>query len=324
MLRDCCGVDSVSDDAGFIAVDDDRLAAGRLADLRAVGRDFGAADRGRDVVDLGLAVVARAEPDRLDVDRDVEPAAPLRVPADLVPLDEELRVDELRDEVPRVELRDVELRVDGRADDVLDDGRVEVARRVVDGLRALVVRLVVRPAEAAGAALADDIVLAAAVSAFAAVIMALVAVFIDFIADDIVCADAVALVAAAVILVAADVTLVAAEDTPRAAVAGVAELRLVRLAVLLRAVVERARDAVDRDAVLRVDRDPALRVVVLVAVPLTEPAELLRTALDLLPDDLEVELDLGRLAVPLDALRLTDLLRAELAGLRRVAARVVD
>jgi hypothetical protein len=125
-------------------------------------------------------------------------------------------------------------------------------------------------------------------------------------------------------LVAADVTLVAAEDTPRAAVAGVAELRLVRLVVLLRAVVERARDAVDRDAVLRVDRDPALRVVVLAAVPLAEPAELLRPALGVLPDDLEVELDLGRLAVPLDALRLTDLLRAELAGLRRVAARVVD
>ena len=41
-------------------------------------------------------------------------------------------------------------------------------------------------------------------------------------------------------------------------------------------------------------------------------------------DDLELELGLGRLAVPLDALRLTDLLRAVLAGLRRVAARVVD
>jgi hypothetical protein len=96
--------------------------------------------------------------------------------------------------------------------------------------------------------------------------------------------------------------------------------------VLLRAVLVPERDAVDRDAVLRVDRDPALRVVVLAAVPVAVPAELLRGDLDLdvVPDDLEVELDLGRLAVPLDALRLTDLLRAELAGLRRVAARVVD
>jgi hypothetical protein len=186
LLRDCCGVDSVSDDAGFIAADDGRLAAGRLVDLRAVGRDFGAADRGRDVVDLGLAVVARAEPDRLAADRAVEPAAARRVPADPVARDDELRVDEPRDDVPRVELRDVELRDEGRVDDVLDDGRVDVARRLVDGLRALVVRLVVRPVVVAGAALADDIVLAAAVSAFAAVIMALVAVFIDLIADDIV------------------------------------------------------------------------------------------------------------------------------------------
>ena len=40
-------------------------------------------------------------------------------------------------------------------------------------------------------------------------------------------------------------------------------------------------------------------------------------------DVLELELD-GRLAAPLDALRPTDLLRAVLAELRRVAARVVD
>ncbi len=235
--------------------------------------------------------------------------------------------------MPRVELRVAELLDEGRAADVRDDGRVDVARRLVDALRALVdalrapvVRLAIRPGKLAGAGLADDIILAAAVSAFAAVIMALVAVFIDFMADDIVCADAVALVAAAVILVAADVTLVAAEDTPLAAVAGVAELRLARLVVLLRAVLGPERDAVDRDAVLRVDRDPALRVVVLAAVPVAVLAELLRGDLDLdvVPDDLEVELDLGRLAVPLDALRLTDLLRAVLAELRRVAARVVD
>jgi hypothetical protein len=316
LLRDCDGVDSVSDDAGFIAVEDGRPAAGRLADLRVAGRDLGAAGRGRDVP-------ARVVDDlRLGVVPPVEPAAALLVLA--VRRDDERRADELRDDVPRAELRDAELRDEGRADDVRDDGRVDAARRVVDALRALVVRPAVRLVELAGAGLADDIVLAAAVSAFAAVIMALVAVFIDFIADDIVCADAVALVAAAVILVAADVTLVAAEDTPRAAVAGVAELRLARLAVLLRAVLAPDRDAVDRDAVLRVDRDPALRVVVLAAVPMAEPAELPRVALDLLPDDLEVELDLGRLAVPLDALRLTDLLRAVLAELRRVAARVVD
>jgi hypothetical protein len=321
LLRDCEGVDSVSDDAGFIAVEDGRLPAGRLADLRVAGRDLGAADRGRevpprDVVDFERLAGAPA----------VEPAAARLVLADR--RDGERRVDVLRAAVPRVErdaeLRDAELRDEGRADDVRDDGRVDVARLVVDVLRTLVVRPVVRPVELAGAGLADDIVLAAAVSAFAAVIMALVAVFIDFIADDIVCADAVALVAAAVILVAADVTLVAAEETPLAAVAGVAELRVARVAVLLRAVVEPERDAVDRDAVLRVDRDPALRVVALAAVPVAVPADLLRVALDAVPDDLEVELDLGRLAVPLDALRLTDLLRAELAELRRVAARVVD
>jgi len=325
LLRDCCGVDSVSDDAGLIPVEDGRLAAGRPADLRVAGRDFDAAARGLDVavrgvVDLGLLPAARA----------VEPAALLvlawlarLVPPDLVRDDEE-RVDELRGDVPRADgLRD-ELRDDGREAGVRDDGRVGLAGREMDGLRALVVRRpVVRLVVLAGAGLADDIVLAAAVSAFAAVIMALVAVFIDLIADDIVCADAVALVAAAVILVAADVTLVAAEETPRAAVAGVAELRLPRVVVLLRAVAEPERDAVDRDAVLRVDRDPALRVVVLAAVPV-EPAELPRVALAVMPDDLEVELDLGRLAVPLDALRLTDLLRAVLAELRRVAARVVD
>ena len=272
------------------------------------------------MVDLGLLPAAGA----------VEPAAlPVLawlarlVPPDLVRDDEE-RVDELRGDVLRADVLRDELRDDGREAGVRDDGRVGLPGREMDGLRALVVRRpVVRLVGLAGRALADDIVLAATVSAFAAVIMALVAVFIDLIADDIVCADAVALVAAAVILVAADVTLVAAEETPRAAVAGVAELRLPRVVVLLRAVVEPERAAVDRDAVLRVDRDPALRVVALAAVPV-EPAELPRVALAVVPDDLEVELDLGRLAVPLDALRLTDLLRAVLAELRRVAARVVD
>jgi len=325
LLRDCCGADSVSDDAGFIAVEDGRLAAGRLADLRAVGRDFGEADRGREDVDLGRLAAARGLlPPSVPLELMFAPLARVVVPADLAARADERRVDELRDDAPRVEeARDDELRDDGRVADARDEGRVDVVFRLVDVLRALVVRPAVRPAEVAGATLADDIVLAAAVSAFAAVIMALVAVFIDFIAEDIVWADAVALVAAAVILVAADVTLVAAEDTPRAAVAGVAELRVPRLVVLLRTVLEPARDAVDRDAVLPVDRDPALRVLALATMP---PAilALLRVALDVVPDDLEVEVDLGRPAVPLDALRLTDLLRAVLAELRRGAARVVD
>jgi hypothetical protein len=348
LLRDCDGVDSVSDDAGLIALEDGRLA-GRLVDLRAAGRDFGAADRGRDVVDLGLPLVA------LGVAEFRAPAAVRAVDPALLPLvlafgravlarvvrvvlaalvDEprvdEPRADELRVEVLRVEVRPDDVRDDGRvADDVRDDGRVEVARLVVDVLRALVARPVVRLAGLAGAGLADDITLAAAVSAFAAVIMALVAVFIDFMADDIVCADAVALVAAAVILVAADVTLVAAEDTVLAAVAGVAaEVRLLRLAVgLLRAALAREpveREAVDRDVVPRVDRDAALRVVARAAVLLAGFAAALRAVVDLALDVLELELELGRLAVPLDALRLTDLLRAVLAELRRVAARVVD
>ncbi len=74
LLRDCDGVDSVSDDAGLIAAEDGRLA-GRLADLRAAGRDFVAAERGRDVVDLGLPVVALgvAEPCGLAAVRPVGP-----------------------------------------------------------------------------------------------------------------------------------------------------------------------------------------------------------------------------------------------------------
>jgi hypothetical protein len=75
LLRDCDGVDSVSDDAGLIPVEDGRLA-GRLADLRAAGRDLVAAERGRDVVDLGLPVAALgvAEPWGLEPVRDVDPA----------------------------------------------------------------------------------------------------------------------------------------------------------------------------------------------------------------------------------------------------------
>lgn len=88
--------------------------------------------------------------------------------------------------------------------------------------------------EAAGVALAVDIVLAAAVRDLAAVVMAFVAVFIACMAVDIVLAEDVALVAAAVILVAADVTLVAADETVRAAAAvdGAELLAAVRLPLL--------------------------------------------------------------------------------------------
>jgi hypothetical protein len=111
-------------------------------------------------------------------------------------------------------------------------------------------------------------------------------------------------VAAAVIFVAADVTLVAADDTVLAADAGVAELR----AELLLA---------EFDAVLRVDRE-ALRLVAAVVLRATP-----RIAIGCAPLAPLPPLVFGRLAVPLDALRLTDLLRAVLAELRRVAARVV-
>jgi len=227
---------------------------------------------------------------------------------------------------------------------------VPVDRRAVVDLDLDVVRglvVVDRRAGTAATGFADCIVLAAVMSALAAVVIALVAVFIDAIADDIVFAEAVAFVAAAVIFVAADVTLVAAEDTPLAAVAGVALLRLevlrrvpvvvlrvvpVRLAVLRlpvavlrRVVVERdavGREAVDRDVVLRVDRDAVLRVVARDAVPRAGLAVVLRLA-DGVADDLEPDMDDDRLAVPRDALRVTGLLRAELAELRRLAARVV-
>jgi hypothetical protein len=354
LLRDCVGADSDSEDAGRTPVEAGRLAAGRLLDLRDAGRDFGTADRGRELVALGLAVVALDVAEFFDcapslgVDPGMSGMAALArapVPAALVvlveaarrveePRADEPRADEARVDEPLVdearvdEPRADEARVDEVPVDVLlaavllDDGRVDVL--LAAGLRALVVReAAARRTGLAAAGLADDIVLAAAVSAFAAVIMAFVAVFIDFMAVDIVCADDDALVAAAVILVAADVTFVAAEDTVLAAVAGVAELRL---AVLRPAALERApavREAVDRDAVVRVDREAVLRVVARAAVPLAGFAALLRAVLDVALDVLELELD-GRLAAPLDALRPTDLLRAVLAELRRVAARVVD
>jgi hypothetical protein len=236
----------------------------------------------------------------------------------------------------------------------LDDDLERAGDRRAAGRRAAGRRAAGRRAGDAAAGFADCMVLAAVMSAFAAVVIALVAVFIDCIADDIVRADAVALVAAIVILLAAEVTLVAAEETPLAAVAGVVALRLdallrvvvlrlvpprlavlrlpmLRLAVLRRAPVERdaverdavAREAVDRDAVLRVDRDAVLRGV-LAVVPRADFAALLRLADDEADDVPEPGVDFDRLAVPRDALRLTGLLRAELAELRRVAARVVD
>jgi hypothetical protein len=251
------------------------------------------------------------------------------------------------DESPDASLPDPDIAM---ADLVAVDRAVVLDLDVVRGLVVLdrvVDRVVDRRAGVAAVGFADCIVLAAVMRALAAVVIAFVAVFIDCIADDIVRAEAVAFVAAAVILVAADVTLVAADDTPLAAVAGVAVLRLdvlrrvvmlravpvraavlrLPVAVLRRAVVERdavGREAVDRVAVLRVDRDAALRVVERDAALRAGVATLLRLADGIVVADLEPDVDEDRLAVPRDALRVTGLLRAELAGLRRVAARVVD
>jgi hypothetical protein len=107
-------------------------------------------------------------------------------------------------------------------------GRAEVDRTI------LVVR---RAGEPADFAVAADAVVAAEVSAFAAVVMALVALFIACRAVDIVLADAVALVAAEVILADALVTFAAAKETVRLAdaLAGVLlALRVPRAAVALR------------------------------------------------------------------------------------------
>jgi hypothetical protein len=293
LLSDCDGADMLIEDVGRAGVDDGRLAAGLLAGRRAAGRDRAAVDLGRrDEVDLELGLAG--------VSGFAALAVVLRALVEVV--------------------------------------RVVVRGVVVAAARPLVVVLVVAAARRAGAAagaFAVDIFLAASVRALAAAIIALVAVFIDCMADDIVFADAVALVAADVIFVAADVTLVAADDTFLAATAGVAPAPTVvrravlrvavpRVVVARRAVLRRAavgRDAVDRDAELRVDREA-----VPLAVGVVDRADLVAVLrdLDVALDDLELELGCDRLAVPLDALRLTDLLRAVLAGLRRVAARVVD
>jgi hypothetical protein len=346
----CCFGGEASVRAGI----DRRLAAERLelrlVDRRVDGRaDFGVAVRGLETVDFGLAVDALGLA-AVDLAFTVELVEVRLVAvlglAELVVDLVVVRLAAVRgllvlvaEDRPDVDRLAVERVDEGRrADDRLAE------ERVADDRRAVEVRLAVERRFAAGrraddvadAGLAVDIVLAAAVSAFAAAVMDLVAVFIACIADDIVLADDVALVAAAVILVAADVTLVAADDTVRAALAGVAELRLeLRVDRVERDAVLRAgRDAVRRAAVLRVDRAVVLRVdradvlrvdrdagfrVVDEAVP-AGLAAVLRRAVDLAR--LVALVDFGRLAVP-DALRLTDLLRAVLAGLRRLAARVV-
>jgi hypothetical protein len=310
LLFDCDGADMLSEDVGRDELADGRPAAGLLAGRRAAGRDRVAVDLGRDEVDLVRDEVdLELEPEVVDVSGFAALDVVLR---DLV---EVFRV------VPEVDLFAAGL-------------RAAVVRDAV--VRDVVVREVARRAGAAvGVIFAVDIFLAASVRALAACIMALVAVFIDCMADDIVFAEAVALVAADVILVAAEVTLVAADDTFLAAVAGVAAPRLAvvrlavvrravpRLAVLRLAVVRRAaveRDVVERDVDLPVDREAVLR-----ADGVVDRADLVVLRdLDAALDDLELELGFDRLAVPLDALRLTDLLRAVLAELRRAAARVVD
>jgi len=300
----------VSGGIGRLDAGIERLAAGRLLVLRAAGRV-----PVRLVVDddRGLEEAARG----LDVDAERELVVAEPAVVRLVVLRDLVEV-----VLARLVVRGLVVEED-RDLDVAELGREAVRRAVL-----------------AATGLAVDMVLAAAVSAFAAVCMALVAVFIARIADDMVCADDVALVAAAVILVAADVTLVAAEETVRAAEAGVAELldevlrveradvlrtpeALLRVALdaVLRArvAVLRVREAVlrVREAVLRVDRAAGLRVV---DDELADEAVLRVAGVVLLAVLVVV---LGRLAVPLDALRLTDLLRAVLAELRRVAARLV-
>jgi hypothetical protein len=307
------------------------MPAGRLVDRRTAGRDFGDVDFGRDIVDFGLAVVALGLAVVLAlIVRGLAAAFGLAVVF-------------ARDTVVRG-LAGAFLAMAGlAAADMVIPGLAAVRGLLTRGLVALdeEARLVAgRDAEAFGLAaglrlaagrglagfrvvvvlamagiFADDMALDAAVSAFAAVDIALVAVFIAVIADDIVLADVDALVAAVVIFVAAMDTLVAADDTFLAAAIGVAELRAELLRTERVALVRRAveRDAVDRDA-----------VVFLAAVLRAGFAAVLLAVLGLAAEFRIVDLDFGRLAVPLDALRLTDLLRAVLAELRRLAARVVD
>ena len=303
----------VRDEAGRIGVAVGRLAAGLLVVRRTAGRDFGAVVLGLEMADFGLAVDFRAVADLAADEALVPELADLGVAAEAVPA-------VVADLVVLRLAADLDL---GRAD---GDRGLAAGLVFADGLGV---------AGVAAAGLADDMDLAAAVRALAAVVMALVAVFIDFMADDIVFADAFAFVAAAVIFVAADVTFVAADETVLAAAACVALLRLeavprdldtVARDTVARDPVERdvERDAVDRDAELLLDRDAVLRVAGFAAVLLVDRAVVLRVAIGVALDVLVLDMVFGRLAVPPDALRLTDLLRAALAELRRLAARVVD
>jgi hypothetical protein len=289
------GEESVSEDEGR-SPEDDRLDDGLLEGLRAAGRD-----------DLAVLLVVREAAGFAD-----------DLLVVLLVLDVLVLVLPLVLDVPLVL----------RAPD--DAVAVAAGRDREDEALGLLVPLARDAVAAAG--LAVDIAFAAALSAFAAVDIDLVAVFIARIALDIVFAELLALVAATVILLAADVTFVAADDTVRAAVAAVAPfLAAVRVD---RAAVDRAavdREAVDREAVdleavdlEAEDRDDAGR-----EDALRDRDALLRLVDDVLREGVVrdalvvLELDPGRRAVPLDALRLTDPLRAVLVVLRRVAARVV-
>jgi len=332
--------------AGIGRLEDiERPADGRLVLRRTDGRaDFIVAVRGREtrdfglaVEDFGLAVVALAVVDRLAavrglavllvdraVDRVVErPAERAVVPAVERAVERtEVRLAAVRGLLTRglaeeafgFAVEDAGLAAVGRLAVLL---RAVDALRAVDGLRVVEARRTV----VAATGLTDCMDLAAAVRALAAVAMALVAVFIDRMADDMVLAEVLALVAAAVILPAALVTLVAAEDTFLAAVAGDAMLRL----EALRRVVRDAALLVERDAMLRVERAAVLRADLDAVLRLDRAAGLRvvdEAVLAFLAAVERVLLDFGRLAVP-DALRLTDLLLAVLAELRRLAARVV-
>lgn len=311
----------VSDDVGRMD-DAAGLLDGLLAGLRAAGRVvLDALEPERDLADVVLAVPLAL----VDVFRAVDDAAGFAADRDDDRVDVLLDLLALPDRVALPE----------RA--VLRERAVPPERAVLRERAVPPERLVLpERAAVADATLTVDIVLAAALSAFAAVDIDLVAVLIARMAFDMVRAEAVALVAAAFILVAADVTLVAADDTVLAAVAGVVPLRdvVVRDVVRVereaaagreaverdaddRELVLRGRDVLERDDVVpRDDRDALLR---LADVPeaLRGRVVVLRDALVLVPD-----LAAGRLAAPPDALRLTDLLRA-VPAVRRVPARVV-
>jgi hypothetical protein len=156
--------------------------------------------------------------------------------------------------------------------------------------------------------LAVDIALAATASALAAAVMALVALFIDCIAVDIVLADDVALAAAVVILVAAEVTLVAAADAVLATEADVGDV----LAAADRAALTGTLPA---DCAALTGALTAGRIVLTGAM----------AADALIPVGLTFVLVVVRGSVPepLESRVLVALLRAAVTGFRRAAAWVV-